>query len=65
MLLTDKWQNVPRAEREHELEIELASRPLIEQGRRAANNDLNAYPELVEGLVDNIRFLARRAHGFS
>jgi hypothetical protein len=48
-------------EKEHELEIELSPKGLIEQGRRARNDEPNQYPELVEGLVDNIRVLARRA----
>ncbi|CAK7218306.1 hypothetical protein SBRCBS47491_003465 [Sporothrix bragantina] len=54
-------QKMEREEKEHELEIELAPGILIEQGRRARNGDPHAYPELVEGLVDNVRILARRA----
>ena len=54
-------QKMEREEKEHELEIELAPGVLIEQGRRARNGDAHAYPELVEGLVDNVRILARRA----
>lgn len=54
-------QKMEREEKEHELEIELAPGILIEQGRRASNADPHAYPELVEGLVDNVRILARRA----
>ncbi len=33
---------------------------LIEQGRRAAGGEPHAYQELVDGLVDNVRILARR-----
>lgn len=54
-------QKMEREEKEHELEIELSAGTLIEQGRRARNGEAHAYPELVEGLVDNVRILARRA----
>ena len=46
-------------EREHELEIEISTAALREQGRRAAANEPNKYVALVEGLVDNVRLLAR------
>lgn len=54
-------QKEPRLEKEHELEIELSAAALIEQGRRAANNEPHQYPDLVEGLIDNVRLIARRA----
>lgn len=53
-------QKLEREEKEHELEIELAPAMLIEQGRRAAGGEPHAYQELVDGLVDNVRILARR-----
>jgi hypothetical protein len=56
--------NYQRSEKEHELEIELASGMLIEQGRRALSGAPHRYQELVEGLVDNVRVLARKAREF-
>ena len=50
--------------KEHELEIELASRVLIDQGRKAMSGGVHKYPELVEGFVDNVRALARKARDF-
>jgi hypothetical protein len=57
--------NHQRLEKEHELEIELAPGVLLEQGRRAMANEPHRYQELVEGLVDNVRVLARKAREFS
>ena len=54
-------QGPQRLEKEHELEIELSPGILIEQGERAKSNSPHRYPELVEGLVDNVRLLARKA----
>jgi hypothetical protein len=59
--LTVLRQGDGREEKEHELEIEVQSSILIEQGRRAANGAPNRYQELVEGLVDNVRLIARKA----
>ncbi|XEU96250.1 hypothetical protein FSHL1_001535 [Fusarium sambucinum] len=53
-----------RQEKKHELEIEINPKLLIEQGRKAANGEAHRYPELVEGLVDNIRVLTRKARDF-
>ena len=50
--------------KEHELEIELASGILIDQGRKAMSGGVHKYPELVEGFVDNVRALARKAREF-
>lgn len=50
--------------KEHELEIELASSVLIDQGRKAMNGGVHKYQELVEGFVDNVRVLAREARQF-
>ena len=54
-------QNTQRTDKEHELEIELDSAKLIEQGQRVRNGEPHAYQELVTGLVDNVRILARKA----
>lgn len=48
-------------EKEHELEIELNPRLLVEEGRKAASGGVHRYQELVEGFVDNIRVLTRKA----
>ncbi len=58
-------QNTQRLEKEHELEIEIAPGMLIEQGQRAANQQQHAYQELVDGFIDNIRLLARKARAFA
>ncbi|KAM0360704.1 hypothetical protein ACHAO7_004232 [Fusarium culmorum] len=64
--LTQVIQSGPagRPEKKHELEIEIDSKLLIDQGRKAASGVAHRYPELVEGLVDNIRVLARKARDF-
>lgn len=54
-------QNAQRTEKEHELEVEVDPTPLIEQGRRAIDGQPHQYVEIVEGLVNNIRILARKA----
>ncbi|KAI0599109.1 CYTH-like domain-containing protein [Biscogniauxia sp. FL1348] len=46
--------------KEHELEIEMDSSAVIEHGRLLMEGEPNKYTELVDGLVDNIRMLARR-----
>ncbi|KAJ2980846.1 hypothetical protein NUW58_g6837 [Xylaria curta] len=46
--------------KEHELEIELESRVLCEHGRLLMANEPNRYTDLVDGLIDNVRVLARR-----
>ena len=45
--------------KEHELEVELATPALREQGLRAASGQPNEYLALVEGFIDNVRVLAR------
>lgn len=59
--LSNHSQGTQRLEKEHELEIELAAQALIEQGRRVQEGKPHRYPELVEGFIDNVRTLARRA----
>ncbi|RDW89725.1 hypothetical protein BP6252_01757 [Coleophoma cylindrospora] len=52
---------VSKVDKEHELEIELSAAALREQGRRATAGEPNEYIKLVEGLMDNVRVLSRRA----
>ena len=52
-------QGINRAEKEHELEIELSTAAVREQGLRAAAGERHEYLALVEGLVNNVRLLAR------
>lgn len=54
-----------REEIESELEIELNAHALIQQGRAAAREEPHQYPELVEGLIDNVRNLTRTARLFN
>ncbi|KIN02257.1 hypothetical protein OIDMADRAFT_120969 [Oidiodendron maius Zn] len=50
---------VNRMDKEHELEIEISTAAIKEQGRRAAAGEANEYVSLVEGFLDNMRVLAR------
>jgi polynucleotide 5'-triphosphatase len=52
-------QGVDQLEKSHELEIEVSTRAILQQGRLAANEEPNEYPALVEGFLDNMRILAR------
>lgn len=58
-------QNSQRMDKEHELEIEMNPQVLLDQGRRALSGAPHKYQELVEGFVDNIRVLARKARDFA
>ncbi|KAM7221244.1 CYTH-like domain containing protein [Rhypophila decipiens] len=53
--------NSQRPEKQHELEIEVNPAAIIEQGQRAASGQPHQYPELVEGFLNNICLLARKA----
>lgn len=46
--------------KDHELEIELESRVLYEHGHLLMKGEPNRYADLVDGLIDNVRVLARR-----
>ncbi|GAW23315.1 hypothetical protein ANO14919_128710 [Xylariales sp. No.14919] len=46
--------------KEHELEIELESRVLYEHGHLLMKGEPNRYSDLVDGLIDNVRVLAKR-----
>ncbi|KAI1000124.1 hypothetical protein K3495_g8074 [Podosphaera aphanis] len=48
-----------RTDKEHEVEIEISTDAVMNQGRLAANNQPNEYLSLVEGLLNNIRVLSR------
>ncbi|KAL2195018.1 CYTH-like domain-containing protein [Corynascus similis CBS 632.67] len=56
--------NAQRTEKEHELEVEIDPIPVIEQGRRAMEGQPHQYVDVVDGLVNNIRILARKANEF-
>jgi hypothetical protein len=58
-------QNTQRTEKDHELEVEIDPTPVIEQGRRAMEGQPHQYVEVVDGLVNNIRILARKAKEFA
>lgn len=45
----------------HELEIELDADAVIEQGRKAMRGETHNYDFLIEGFVNNIRLMARKA----
>lgn len=63
--VTNKVQNTQRTEKDHELEVEIDPTPVIEQGRRAMEGQPHQYVEVVDGLVNNIRILARKAKEFA
>ena len=44
--------------------MEIDPVPVIEQGRRAMEGQPHQYVEVVDGLVNNIRILARKAKEF-
>jgi polynucleotide 5'-triphosphatase len=46
-------------EKEHELEIEVSTAAIREQGMRAVSGEKNEYLALVEGMIDNIRVLSK------
>lgn len=54
-----------QAKKEHELEVELAPKALIEQGERVMKGQPNQYADLVDGFLNNIRVLARKANDFA
>ncbi|KAK4154230.1 CYTH-like domain-containing protein [Chaetomidium leptoderma] len=62
--VTGLSSNAQRTEKEHELEIEIDPTPVIDQGRRAMEGQSHQYVEVVDGLVNNIRILARKAKEF-
>lgn len=57
--VANDMQGANQVNKEHELEIEIATAAIREQGRRAAAGEPNEYVSLVEGFLDNMRVLAR------
>lgn len=47
------------ARKEHELEVEVSSEEIRRQGLLARDGQGNRYEEVVKGLIDNVRVLAR------
>lgn len=58
---TTSVNGVNRTEKEHELEIEVSTAAIQEQGQRAAVGQVEGYLALVEGFLDNYRVLSRYA----
>jgi polynucleotide 5'-triphosphatase len=54
-------QGTTRLEKEHELEIEVSTAAIREQGLKAQNQELHEYPTLVEGLLNNVCLLSKIA----
>ena len=46
-------------EKQHELEIEVASQDIRTQGRLARDGQDNSFEQLVKGFADNVRVLVR------
>jgi polynucleotide 5'-triphosphatase len=57
--MADLLQGKNFIEKEHELELELSAKEVREQGNRARSGEKHEYLALIEGMVDNIRLLAR------
>lgn len=57
----DKFKHTSHQVKIHELEIELDAGAVIDQGGRAMRGEPHNYDFLVEGFVNNIRMLARKA----
>ena len=53
-------QTTTKAEKEHELEIEVASQEIRRQGQLARDGQVNQFEELIKGFVDNVRILVRQ-----
>ncbi|KAF4624563.1 hypothetical protein G7Y89_g13608 [Cudoniella acicularis] len=49
---------VNRTEKEHELEVEISTAAIMEQGTRARNQEPHQYLPLVEGMLNNVFLLA-------
>jgi polynucleotide 5'-triphosphatase len=54
-------QGVNRTEKEHELEIEVSTAAIQDQGQRAAAGQAEGYLALVDGFLNNYRVLSRYA----
>ncbi|RKF81883.1 mRNA-capping enzyme subunit beta [Golovinomyces cichoracearum] len=51
--------NLKRTEKEHELEIELSTEAIMDQGRKAASGQANEFLPLIEGFLNNVRVISR------
>jgi hypothetical protein len=60
-LKTDILKHTSHQVKIHELEIELDAGAVLDQGGRAMRGEPHNYDFLVEGFVNNIRTLARKA----
>jgi hypothetical protein len=58
--VTQTGAAAPPGHKEHELEIELDSKTLLQHGRLLMQGQPSKWEQLVDGLVDNIRVAARR-----
>lgn len=52
-------QATSKADKVHELEIEVSSDEVRRQGLLAQRGEISQYEDLVKGFVDNVRVLAR------
>ncbi|KAI9774227.1 MAG: mRNA-capping enzyme subunit beta [Geoglossum umbratile] len=52
-----------KADKEHELEVEVSAAEIRKQGQLARDTGSSAYEDLVKGFIDNVRVLVRAAHG--
>lgn len=52
-------QATSKADKVHELEIEVSSAEVRRQGLLAQKGEISQYEELIKGFVDNVRVLAR------
>lgn len=58
-MLIREHQATSKTEKEHELEIEVSSAAVREQGQLVLAGQPNQYEDLIRGFVDNVRILAR------
>ncbi len=56
---SQKAQFISKADKEHELEIEVSSAEVRRQGLLAKAQQVSQYEDLIRGFVDNVRVLAR------
>ena len=52
-------QATSKADKVHELEIEVSSAEVRRQGLLVQKGEINQYEDLIKGFVDNVRVLAR------
>ena len=59
LIANENNQATSKADKEHELEIEVSSAEVRRQGLLAKTGKISQYEDLVKGFVDNVRILAR------